>query len=376
MSLPPVTVNEIPPPRRHRLRWAAFIAFLLVGGLVVGGWLIYQHQLQQYELARHRAFTAWSTALLKAVGTKTLPDGAGSVTPAKTEGVLAGFAKDQNLPRPPKQAAALQYQAAGGRFVLCSTKLTAKKAEFVTNDNSYELKSAGCHDHPSVVAAKFTQQIELTNQAISTLFISNPQVLPKAQIKARCSDSADAQTSVLGCYDREIYVVNINVPEIDGEMDVIAAHELLHAEYDLLSTEDRKHVDQLVEAQAKQVDDPQLKEILTHYSSPQHASELHSRFGTEFGNLSPELEQYYQRYFKNRAKLVSEHANYVAVLNGLSKQIDALKADLNSKKAASANLLARGRVAEYNAQVGAYNEQVSRVNQLVDHYNQLTIHTR
>jgi len=53
-------------------------------------------------------------------------------------------------------------------------------------------------------------------------------------------------------------------------------------------------------------------------------NELHSILPTEFAALSPELEEYYARFFEDRQLIVSLNEQYSSVFNELVNQIDTL----------------------------------------------------
>lgn len=169
---------------------------------------------------------------------------------------------------------------------------------------------------------------------------------------------------VLGCYVRdEIYLFDVVDDRLAGTVEVTAAHEMLHAAYDRLTPEERERVDALVAAAVEEIpaDDRVFDEIAL-YETRQLPDEWHSRLGTEFATLPPDLEAYYARWFDDRTKVVALYEQSRAVLEQLEQEIearvaelDALDADLEARIAqhrdASAELEAD--ILEFNARADA-----------------------
>jgi chromosome segregation ATPase len=72
--------------------------------------------------------------------------------------------------------------------------------------------------------------------------------------------------------------------------------------------------------------------------------------GTEYAQLSPQLEAHYTKYFSDRSKVVALHSSYEAVFSSLksrshvlSAQLDVLKASIDSE------------TAQYNSGVASIN---------------------
>lgn len=230
-------------------------------------------------------------------------------------------------------------------------------------------------------------------------YVNNPQISDRTNFNDQCKTTE--QTIVLGCYTgNNIYVFKVEDAKLKGVEEVTAAHEMLHAAYQRLSSSDKKHIDELVQTAYKRVNDPHLQDIVASYQKTepgQEANELHSILGTEYPNLGPELEEYYSKYFDDRAKIVTLASNYKKVFEDISKQVDKYDADLSLRKsevdrreaaleAISGRLerqkvqmdaqLQSGRINEYNAQVNSYNNgvtsynaEIAAVKKLINEYN-------
>jgi chromosome segregation ATPase len=174
---------------------------------------------------------------------------------------------------------------------------------------------------------------------------------------------------------------------LSGVEQVTAAHEMLHAAYDRLSTADRQKIDQqLLDYYHNDLHDQRILDTIDAYKKTEPndlVNEMHSIFGTEIAGLPPGLEQYYQRYFTNRQQVAAFAAQYQsaftskqAALTRLESQLDALKqqiqnteADLKAKKADVDNRQSQLVAERDSGNTAAYNAGVAGYNSLVDAYN-------
>jgi hypothetical protein len=185
---------------------------------------------------------------------------------------------------------------------------------------------------------------------------STPAVEDDDAFNQHCSIEGGA---VLGCYfEGNLYVYAVTDSRLAGTIEVTAAHEMLHAAYERLSREERERVDALVdEAVADIPETDPVFEDLALYPADQLADEWHSRLGTEFADLSPELEAHYARYFDNRAKVVELNAQATALFTQLRAQIDALVAEIDAL-----DPVLDARIAAYEAAIADYNADVDSFN--------------
>lgn len=260
---------------------------------------------------------------------------------------------------------------------------------------------------PSDIIANMATEDALTPGARKIFYVNHPEISDKASFSNKCtSGKSKERTIVLGCYhggQGGIFVLQVDDPRLTGVEQVTAAHEMLHAAYDRLKTSDRNAVDSmLLDYYHNGLTDERIKTTIDAYKQSEPGdvvNEMHSIFGTEISKLPAGLEQYYTKYFTNRAKVTAfanqyqgEFAsrttavkNYDAQLASLKIQIDsvnaALKAEqqaisdqqanLNSQKS-SGNINAYNKgVPAYNALVDDFNNKVTTVQALVDQYNDL-----
>lgn len=225
-------------------------------------------------------------------------------------------------------------------------------------------------------------------------YVNRPSIEDKDSFVRNCG--AQEKTIVLGCYisGRGIYILTVTDSRLDGVEQVTAAHEMLHAAYDRLSSSDKQQITTWLEEAYKQTTDQRIKDTIEQYrkNKADVGNELHSILGTEVGSLGPDLEQYYKRYFTDRSAVVAYSARYEAVFTERKQQIasydtelaqleqqfktksaelDATQQALTAERTRLSALLAAGDRTSYNAGVGPYNSRVQAYNTAVAQTNAL-----
>lgn len=218
------------------------------------------------------------------------------------------------------------------------------------------------YDMPAVIKIA-AERTKLSDLGMFYVKASQTEFDDRAEFNRACGSLQNEKTIVIGCYTgklRRVYVFNVTDPRLDGVRETSLAHEMLHAAYDRLSESERRYVDGLLVAQEKTITDPRLKTLIAQYrvSEPgEVVNELHSIFGTEVRQLSPELETYYRRYFTDRTAVVGLKEAYEHVFtaldaeqNALVQQLNAIAADVNKRQAG------------YTAQLQALNTDIANFN--------------
>lgn len=257
---------------------------------------------------------------------------------------------------------------------------------------------------PTPIAQLATQDT-MTGYARKIFYVNHPVIDDKKAFPKACPNNGAEKTIVLGCYhgyQAGIFLLTVTDSRLDGVQQVTAAHEMLHAAYDRLSSKERTRVNAMLEDYYQHdLHDPRILATMAAYkkSEPNDVvNEMHSVFGSEIANLPAGLQSYYSRYFTNRAAVTGFAASYQseftsrqatvskddAQLATMKTQISNMEADLESKQAAintqQAQLLSlkNQNAASYNAGVPAYNQLITAYNAevdslkaLVDQYNQL-----
>lgn len=227
---------------------------------------------------------------------------------------------------------------------------------------------------PPAKIEALASQATMTQDAKKIFYRSDPEINTNRSDLARNCRIYDDKTIELGCYlsTQKIYLLDIQQPELASEMSVTAAHEMLHAAFDRLSFSERSQLSARLNEVYSKINDQDLKKRVQEYgdlSPDELTNELHSILATEYPNLPPDLEQYYQRYFTNRSTVVAYSTQFNDAFEGLKRQINALDTRIKSRRAQMDTYLARGQVAAYNSQVPIINQDIQSYNALVDQYN-------
>ncbi|MEO6513810.1 MAG: hypothetical protein ABIR37_03915 [Candidatus Saccharimonadales bacterium] len=256
---------------------------------------------------------------------------------------------------------------------------------------------------PSAVTALATADA-MTPVARHAFYVNHPSINNKAVFSVNCNFGRE-QSIVLGCYhgnQQGIYILDVSDPRLEGVEQVTAAHEMLHAAYDRLNDKERTHIDTLLQNfYRNDVSDPRVRATIDQYRKTEPndvVNEMHSIFGTEIVQLTPELEKYYGRYFTDRAKVVNFASAYSQEFTSRQQQVATYDAQLKQLKATietnttelskeQANLQTmKGRldmerggdaaqynrdVDSYNAQVNAYNAKIVATRSIITQYNEL-----
>jgi hypothetical protein len=246
---------------------------------------------------------------------------------------------------------------------------------------------------PSAQVSTLANQTTMSPQAQKVFYVNHPEIETQATFISNCQNNGGEKTVILGCYhpdQKGIFILSVDDPRLSGIEQVTAAHELLHAEYDRLSSANRKNVDDmLMDYYEHDLNDKRVQDVIAAYkqSEPNDVvNEMHSVFGTEIANLPAPLETYYKHYFSDRQAVVAYAAKYEnaftsrqnevktddAKLNAWKLQITNDEASLqsqlqqlNSGQSRLSQLKTDRDYADYNAGIPDFNAEVNRYNLLV-----------
>jgi hypothetical protein len=259
--------------------------------------------------------------------------------------------------------------------------------------------------NPPVAILNLAKDDTMTPYALKVFKVNHPSIEDKQIFSVNCPNDGGEKTIVLGCYHSDqagIFLLNVNDTRLNGVQQVTAAHEMLHAAYDRLSTSERNKVDSMLLSYYNHgLTDPRIKQDINLYKQTEPhdvVNEMHSVFGTEIANLPAPLESYYKKYFTDRQKIAAYANQYEAAftsrqtlvnqddmqLSSMKTQIQIMEADIKTKYSAvtsEQNTLSSEKTSNvdaynaaldgYNQQVDAYNNEVNSLKTLVAQYNTL-----
>jgi Skp family chaperone for outer membrane proteins len=196
---------------------------------------------------------------------------------------------------------------------------------------SDRIKSIGYTPSPEITALE--SDLALTGKAKIILAASHPTIEDRDQFNTNCA-SHNIEISILGCYTGEkIYLYNITNPELAGIKQTTLAHELLHAIYSRLPTQERDRLTPfLTEIYHQHLDT--LESRLNNYAESNRIDELHSIIGTELADLPPTLESHYAKYFTSRTNLLTYFNAYDTKFQSIQAEADTLLPQIESLKSA------------------------------------------
>lgn len=242
---------------------------------------------------------------------------------------------------------------------------------------------------PSAEIAELADNTKMTTDGRHLFYVYHAELQDKEQFNQSCQFSE--QSIVLGCYVASdgIYIYKVTDERLKGIQEVTAAHEVLHAAYDRLSSKERARIDTLTQQVLENVQNQRIKDSIESYRKRDPSvvpNELHSIVGTEIRSLPEELEKHYAQYFSDRNAVVNYAEKYEHAFTERTKRAEAIMAQIESLKnqikenestlvGLRSSLEAEYRSLEsqrsgaepnsFNARVRAYNDRVRQYNALV-----------
>ena len=209
---------------------------------------------------------------------------------------------------------------------------------------------------PSAEVVQLESQIQLTDTGRNIFRATHPTLEDNEAFNRDCS-SHNHDVSILGCYTGgQIYIYNVTDSELAGVKESTAAHELLHAAWDRLSTSEQQKLTPLLNQVYDEHRDA-LADDLKNYSQSEQLDELHSRIGTQIADLPAELEDHYAHYFQDQDAVVKFYDQYRAPFQELRQQLDALQQELDQLKSQIDR-----QSQDYSSRAEAFQREVAEFN--------------
>lgn len=237
---------------------------------------------------------------------------------------------------------------------------------------------------PSQQIETLADTLSLSERGRDLLYVGDPELLNKQNFNFSCS--FPERSLVLGCYDGDIYILNVNDNRLDKVEEVTAAHEMLHAAYQRLDTNQKRALHAKLDEQLEKITNQRLISTVESYREADSSTlynEMHSMFGTEVRDLTDELEAYYSQYFQDRSVVVGyaeeyeavfikieerikrideQLANHRSTIESLEAELESLSTQIQSARQQLDALRNADRIEEYNSRVPGFNNLVNEYN--------------
>lgn len=217
---------------------------------------------------------------------------------------------------------------------------------------------------PTADVVALEERINLTDNGSFYFYASQPVLQPAAEFNESCPRQ-EPNSPILGCYgNAQLAIYDVTDPTLAGIEEVTAAHEMLHAVWDRLGTDEQERLSKLLVKVYDENTSEELAERVAYYERTQPGeviNELHSILPTEVRDIGPELETYYQKFFQDRLKIVGYYEQYSKVFASLVEKIDTLYQRI---EALSADIEERKTV--YEAGIAALDRDIQTFNNRAD----------
>lgn len=157
--------------------------------------------------------------------------------------------------------------------------------------------------HPSDEIVKLADDAGMSETGKRLFYRFEPTLVDQTTLDDKCT------AEKLGCTEgRFIYILQPTNEAEYSRAIVTAAHEMLHIAYSRLPKQQQEDVHALLQTELTRPAAESIVKALEGYPQADHDNEAHSFFGSQLGELSNELEQYYTEYFNNRNQTVAAYA--------------------------------------------------------------------
>ena len=209
---------------------------------------------------------------------------------------------------------------------------------------------------PSAEITQLENKVKFTDEGRSIFRATRPALEDNEAFNRDCS-SHNHDISILGCYTGgQIYIYNVSDSALAGVRESTAAHEMLHAAWDRLTSAEQQRLTPLINQVYSEHHDA-LAEDLKNYNQSEQLDELHSRIGTQIADLPAELETHYARYFQDQDAVVKFYDQYQTPFQQLQAELDSLSKELATMKSEIDT-----RSEAYSSRAEAFQREVNEFN--------------
>lgn len=248
-------------------------------------------------------------------------------------------------------------------FVVCSMILMLGVAVIWLNFGVIRDVLIGMGYRPTSEMVEIREALGLTGTGARIFNASLPVLQEKQDFNQNCREVENA-SAILGCYrDGKIYVYNIVDEELPGIRELTAAHELLHAVYHRMGSEEKsKWRNDLIKIYNE--NQSVLGDEIELYGDSEKQEELYVRVGTEIADLPEILEKHYREIFEDQDKIVGYYNSYIKVFREIEEKLEELYGEI-SALGEQINV----KTAEYEANLGSLNVEISEFNNCAEILN-------
>lgn len=171
----------------------------------------------------------------------------------------------------------------------------------------------------------------MTDEGRRVFYGTRPQIVDRAEVAEHCRRTgdddrgADGDFRIAGCYvgngfgDGSIYLAEPEDPQLYGYLTTTAAHEMLHAAWEVIGVHEQVALGPILEAELAALDPAhplhaQIAWSLGDDAAFTRGSEIFASLGAGTwypGGLDPRLEEVYSRFISDRAGLVATYDAFV-----------------------------------------------------------------
>jgi hypothetical protein len=182
--------------------------------------------------------------------------------------------------------------------------------------------------------AEYAVAAGLSARGLFLLHASRTEIVAAERFDGYCTNR-EPGIGVLGCYtlaEGRIFLYDVTNPDLAALEPVVAAHEMLHAAWDRMSSAEHRALAPLLEeAFASLGPEHELVERIAAYEAVDPRSripELYAIIGSEVPVIPRALEQHYRQWFDDRSQSTALSARVSALFRDLEVRLSTLSEEL------------------------------------------------
>lgn len=185
---------------------------------------------------------------------------------------------------------------------------------------------------PSQELAEIVRNLRLTTRG-ERVFRGTRAELQDAEAFNNSCERSSEKLYLLGCYSHnQVFVYNIKDNDLPGIREATLAHELLHAIWSRMSSEEKEAIMPALDSVYEKNED--LRNHLKLYSKTEYYDELHSIVGSQISssNMPDVLKKHYAKYFTDPGIPANYYHQYSDKLATIEKRLTELEELMKKKK--------------------------------------------